>query len=74
MGLESKIVHRNLKIENLLLTNDPKNYMISDFELSAMLPKNISSEGNFLKDAHYGTVGYMATELFMSFQEFTEKK
>lgn len=35
-----------------------------------MLPKNISSEGNVIKDSHYGTIGYMATEIFASFEEF----
>lgn len=68
MGLEVKVAHRNLKPENLLLASDSKSYIISDFELSMMLSKNISSEGNNIKDSYYGSLVYMACEVFNNYE------
>ena len=52
------IVHRDLKLENLLLSKDLSNLVIADFGLS-----NFWSQGNVL-NTYCGSPEYAAPELF----------
>lgn len=60
------IVHRDIKPDNIL-KNDQGVYVISDFGLSQKMRSTLrraSARNNHNKDSMFGTVGYMAPEMF----------
>ncbi|CAG9333706.1 unnamed protein product [Blepharisma stoltei] len=62
------IVHRDLKLENLLLDGD-YNLKVTDFGFSASV---FDKDGSRMLRTHLGTEGYMAPELYMNINYYGE--
>ena len=59
MKIKCKIAHRDLKPGNIILENDGKSYLITDFGCS----KIMNSKDDLILRGFAGTPGYLAPEV-----------